>query len=168
MAAPFPGAAIPGINLPLNGPKLVSHASFPFLPSTGMDAQVNENTEIIQGLYAAFATGDIPAVLGLLADNISWTEAEGFPYAGTFVGPNAVLENVFMKLGSEWDGFASVPEELITEGDTVVALGQYSGTCKATGKAFASPFAHIWKMRDGKVHTFRQITDTVLVQAAMR
>jgi len=55
----------------------------------------------------------------------------------------------------------------VTEGDTVVALGEYSGTFKATGKRFASPFAHIWKMRDGKAHTFRQITDTVLVQAAL-
>jgi len=60
-----------------------------------------------------------------------------------------------------------VPEDLVTEGDTVVALGEYSGTFKATGKRFASPFAHIWKMRDGKAHTFRQITDTVLVQAAL-
>ncbi len=125
------------------------------------------NTDIIATLYLAFGNGDIPTVLGTLSEDIRWTEAEGFPYGGLYIGRDAVLENVFMKLGSEWDGFTAATEELITQGDTVVALGEYSGTCLATGKHFASPFAHIWKLKDGQAHTFRQITDTVLVQAAM-
>ena len=32
---------------------------------------------------------------------IEWTEAAGFPYDGTHVGPEAVLSNVFMRLGTE-------------------------------------------------------------------
>ena len=128
---------------------------------------MSENTQIIQGLYKAFAVGDIPTVLGILDAKINWTEAEGFPYGGTYIGPEAVLENVFAKLGSEWDGFAAVCEELVTEGDTVVALGKYSGTYKGTGKGFVSPFVHIWKMQDGKAHTFQQVTDTVLVVNSM-
>ena len=44
------------------------------------------NQEIIQGLYASFATGDVPAVLGAMAEGIQWTEADGFPLAGTYVG----------------------------------------------------------------------------------
>lgn len=40
------------------------------------------NTKIIAALYAAFATGDIPTVLGTLTEDVSWTEAEGFPYGG--------------------------------------------------------------------------------------
>jgi uncharacterized protein len=50
------------------------------------------NTEIIQDAYASFATGDVPAALGALADDIQWTEADGFPLAGTYVGRQAVLE----------------------------------------------------------------------------
>ena len=128
---------------------------------------MSPNTEIIQGLYEAFATGDIPTVLGIMDAKISWTEAAGFPYGGTYIGPEAVLENVFAKLGSQWDGFGAECEELVAQGDTVVALGKYSGTYKATGKRFVSPFAHIWKMSGGKAHTFQQITDTVLVRNAM-
>ena len=39
------------------------------------------NKEIIQGLYQNFASGDVPAVVATFDDNISWTEADGFPLA---------------------------------------------------------------------------------------
>ena len=125
------------------------------------------NTETIRNLYAAFARGDVPAVLGMFDAEISWTEAEGFPYGGTYIGPGAVLENVFMKLGTEWDGFAAVPAEFVAEGDTVVALGTYSGVYKATGKGFRAPMVHVWKFRDGRIASFHQHTDTVVVQRAL-
>ena len=45
-----------------------------------------QNSDIIRGLYDAFAKGDIPAVLATLASDISWTEAEGGPYGGVSIG----------------------------------------------------------------------------------
>jgi ketosteroid isomerase-like protein len=126
------------------------------------------NLESVQGLYEAFAKGDVPTVLGFLDPNIAWTEAEGFPYGGTYNGPNAVLEGVFMRLGSEWDGFAVVPDEFIDAADTIVVLGKYSGTYKATGKSFKANFAHVWKIREGKAIRFVQYADTLLVQRALQ
>lgn len=64
-------------------------------------------TETIRNLYDALGGGDKGTVLGMLASNVEWAEAEGFPYGGTYVGPEAVLPNVIMKLGTEWDGFAA-------------------------------------------------------------
>lgn len=125
------------------------------------------HSETINTLYAAFASGDIPTVLAAFAPDISWTEAEGFPYGGTYIGPEAVLQNVFMKLGSEWDGFAAVSHELVAEGETVVALGEYSGTYKATGKSFSAPFVHVWKFKGGSIASFTQHTDTAVVQSAL-
>ncbi len=116
----------------------------------------------VQSLYAAFAIGDIPTVIGALAPNIRWTEAEGGPYGGVSIGPDAVLQNVFMRLGGEWDGYAAIPREFVASGDTVVALGEYSGTYKATGKSFKAPFAHVWKFKDGKAVSFQQHTDTAV------
>ena len=126
------------------------------------------HSEAIANLYAAFARGDVPAVLAAFAPNISWTEAEGFPYGGTYVGADAVLQNVFAKLGSEWNGFAAVPDEIIASTDTVVAFGEYSGTYKATGKSFKAPFAHAWKFDAGRIISFRQYTDTAVVQRALQ
>jgi ketosteroid isomerase-like protein len=67
-----------------------------------------------------------------------------------------------MKLAGEWDGFAAVPEEFVAQGDTVVALGEYSASFKATGKSFRAPFAHVWKLAGGKVKSFWQHTDTAV------
>ncbi|HXG66380.1 MAG TPA: nuclear transport factor 2 family protein [Blastocatellia bacterium] len=126
------------------------------------------NVNVIRGAYNAFAKGDVPGVLGILSPNIAWTEAEGFPYGGTYNGPQAVLEGVFMRLGTEWDGFAAVPAEFIDGGDTVVVLGRYSGTYKATGKSFRADFAHVWKIQDRKAIRFVQYVDTLIVQRALQ
>ena len=126
------------------------------------------NRERIESLYASFAHGDVPGVLGLMDPAIEWTEAAGFPYGGTYVGPQAVLDGVFMKLATEWEGFAAVPSEILADGDTVIALGEYSGTWRGTGKSFRAPMVHVWRFRDGAIVAFQQHTDTVLVQAAMR
>ena len=121
------------------------------------------NGEIIKGLYNDFATGNVPGVLGTMDANISWTEAEGFMYGGAYTGPNAVLENVFMKLGTEWEGFSAVPEQIVDGGDMVVGLGTYSGKYLKTGKSVAVPFAHAWTLRDGKIVKFVQYTDTLVI-----
>ncbi|HUE80946.1 MAG TPA: nuclear transport factor 2 family protein [Pyrinomonadaceae bacterium] len=126
------------------------------------------NLNSVQGVYDAFAKADIPGVLGFLSSDINWTEAEGFPYGGTYIGPNAVLEGVFMRLGTEWEGFAAVPEEFIDAGDTVVVLGKYSGKYKATGKSFQANFAHVWKVRDRKAVRFVQYVDTLIVHQALQ
>jgi ketosteroid isomerase-like protein len=126
------------------------------------------NLDSVKQVYQAFAEGDIPSVLGFLNADIVWTEAEGFPYGGTYHGPKAVLEGVFMRLGSEWIGFAAVPDEFVDGGDTVVALGKYSGKYKATGKQFQSNFAHVWKIQNGKAVRFTQYVDTLLVQRAVQ
>jgi uncharacterized protein len=126
------------------------------------------NVDSVRAAYDAFARGDVPAVLSFLSPGISWTEAEGFPYAGTYSGPQAVLEGVFMRLGTEWEGFAAVPDEFIDGGDEVVALGKYSGTYKETGKSFRADFAHVWTIREGKAVRFLQYVDTAVVQRALQ
>jgi ketosteroid isomerase-like protein len=115
-----------------------------------------------RSVYAAFERGDIPVALALFAPEIRWTEALGGAYGGTSVGPQAVLENVFMKLGSEWDGFAAVVDEFVASGNTVVALGTYHGVYMASGKRQQIPFAHAWKFENGLAVEFQQYTDTAL------
>jgi ketosteroid isomerase-like protein len=125
---------------------------------------VATNKEIIESVYASFARGDVPAVLGAMDENIEWTEAEGFPLAGTYVGPQAVLEGVFMRLGEVGDEFAAVPDQIIADGDTVVALGNYSWKHKSSGTPAKVKMAHVYTLADGKVATFQQHVDTVRVR----
>lgn len=123
---------------------------------------MGSSADVVKGLYGAFGRGDVPAVLGALDSQVQWREAEGFHYApgNPYVGPQAVAEGVFMRLVSEVDNFAVVPERFIDGGDTVAVEGRYRGTMKATGRPIDAQFAHVWELRDGKVVRFQQYTDT--------
>lgn len=128
---------------------------------------MSDNKTLIQKLYDAFANGDMPAILAAFTDDVSWTEAEGFPYAGTYIGGDEVLTGVFMRIAIDWDGWSAIPHEHVVQGDTVVTLGEYSGTYKATGKSFRAPLVHVWRLENGRIKTFVQHTDTLLVRNAM-
>ena len=123
----------------------------------------DENVAAIRAIYSAFAAGDVPAVLGAMSPDIVWNEAESFIYAdgNPYRGPEAVLNGVFARCIGEWDGFSAIPEEFLDAGDTVVVLGRYRGTNKATGAPLDAQLAHIWRVRDGKAAQFQQYTDTL-------
>ncbi|MDQ4088476.1 MAG: nuclear transport factor 2 family protein [Pseudomonadota bacterium] len=122
-----------------------------------------QNVELIRAIYSRFAAGDVPGVLGRMSGDIVWNEAENFPYAdgNPYRGPDAVLSGVLARLGGEWEGFAAVPEEFLDAGDTVVVLGRYRGTYKATGRVLDAQLVHVWRVRDGKAVSFQQYTDTL-------
>jgi ketosteroid isomerase-like protein len=127
-----------------------------------------ENVALIRGIYDGFAAGDVAAVLGAMSPDIVWNEAENFPYAdgNPYVGPQAIAEGVFARCIGEWDGFAVSVEEILDAGDTIVALGRYGGSCKATGKAMNPQLAHVWRIADGKAVAFQQYVDTLQVARA--
>ena len=126
---------------------------------------VASNKEIIESAYASFANGDVPAVLGVMDPKIEWTEAEGFPiYSGTLVGPQAIVDGVFMRVGEIGDNFVVVPNRFIAEDDTVVALGTYSWNHKVTGERAEVKMVHVWTLADGKVTRYQQYVDTARVR----
>jgi ketosteroid isomerase-like protein len=122
-----------------------------------------QNVDLIRSIYDAFAAGDIAGVVGRMGEDMVWNEAENFPYAdgNPYRGAEAILGGVFARLGSEWDGFAAVPEEFLDAGETVVVLGRYRGTFKATGSVLDAQLAHVWRVADGKAVHFQQYTDTL-------
>jgi ketosteroid isomerase-like protein len=124
--------------------------------------------EAVKTVYDGFSSGDLPKVLSNMAPDIEWTEAEGFPYKGTYIGPDAIVSNVFVKLATEWENYRAVPLSFVGENDTIVALGEYSGTYLKTKKSFRAPFVHVWTVKDGKLTNFVQHTDTVLVAQALK
>ena len=127
------------------------------------------NVELVRGIYDALAAGDIEGVISRLGPEIVWNEAENFAYADNnpYRGAEAVLTGVFGRLGSDWEGFAAAAEEFLDAGDTVVVLGRYRGTCKATGRSLDAQFAHVWGVGGGKATRFQQYTDTLQAARVM-
>ncbi|TPN84919.1 nuclear transport factor 2 family protein [Mesorhizobium sp. CU2] len=128
---------------------------------------MSRNYEVIKAHYAGSDAKDLAAMMAPITATTAWTEMTGFPYAGTYVGPDAVIAGVFKRIGEDWDGYTFKLEHLVDGDSTIVGIGTYSGTFRKTGKAMSARVAHVWTMRDGKAVSFEQFTDTKLVAAAM-
>ncbi|MBO9691683.1 nuclear transport factor 2 family protein [Chryseobacterium sp.] len=125
------------------------------------------NIDIIKSTYEGKNSEENGRNLAKYADpDISWTEAKGFPYGGTYIGLNNITENVFRRLGDEWRNYKFTPENYLSDNDQVVAYGTYSGTNNSTGRYFEARVAHLWKLQNGKIISFEQFVDSKTVADA--
>jgi ketosteroid isomerase-like protein len=126
-----------------------------------------ENERIVKEMYAAFGRGDIPGVLGVLADDIEWRLAgpSELPYAGLHRGRDEVAK-FFQTLNqaTEFEDFE--PREFFARGDKVVVLGHERQRVKATGKVVETEWAMVFTLRGGKIARFHNYEDTHTVVAA--
>lgn len=120
-----------------------------------------QNTALVQKMYAAFGRGDVQTILASLAPDVVWT-LEGpstIPYAGRKVGPDQV-RTFFDSLSTTQDHHNLTVEGYVAQGDKVVAYGRYAARVKSTGKSMDGGFAHVFTIRDGRVTGFLDYADT--------
>lgn len=133
-----------------------------FLQQLGI-ASSPENIGIIDNLYKAFGTGDIPSVLAAMDDHIVWNEAEGNTYAdgNPYIGPDAVLKGVFSRIGEDHEYFKLADIQLHDmSNNQVLATLRYDGKLKKNGAKYNVQAAHLWTLNNGKVTGFQQYVDT--------
>jgi uncharacterized protein len=123
--------------------------------------------DLIRATYEGSSEENGRNLRAVLDPDTAWTEAEGFPYAGTYVGPEAILAGVFARLATEWTGYRADVHSYLEDGDRVAAFGFYSGTYRATGKSMRAAFAHLYEVRDGKIVRMQQYVDTHMVRQAL-
>ncbi|WMC06248.1 nuclear transport factor 2 family protein [Elizabethkingia anophelis] len=127
------------------------------------------NLEIVKSTYEGKTSEENGRALAAhVAENVQWTEAKGFPYAGTYTGLEEITKNVFSRLGSEWIDYKFTPEDYVASDNKVVAFGTYTGIDKITNKAFAARVAHIWHLEHGKIIKFEQFVDSKTVTDTMQ
>jgi ketosteroid isomerase-like protein len=139
------------------------------LSGCSLNKKTMTNLEIIKSTYEGKTSQENGQNLAqYAAEDISWTEAKGFPYAGTYIGLENITKNVFSRLGSEWIDYKFTPEDYLASGDKVVAYGTYTGIYKITGKSFTARVAHVWKLKDSKIISFEQFVDSQTVNDALK
>jgi ketosteroid isomerase-like protein len=107
---------------------------------------------LIRRAYDAFATGDIPTVLSLLADDISWHVPGRSPLSGDYAGHSGILE-FFGRCQQLSDGTLQVvPQEFLAGGGRVVVLCTVSA--QRNGQGWSSPEVHVWRVVDGLATEF--------------
>jgi ketosteroid isomerase-like protein len=130
---------------------------------------LQENTNIVQQAYDNYKNGNLPALLNLVAENVSWElpEMEGVAVAGTRRGRDGVAD-FFSQLAATQEVVSFEPAEFIAQGNKVVSLGRYTFTVKVSGGQFTSDFAHVFTIENGRITRFQEFTDTLAVANAYR
>lgn len=120
------------------------------------------HVQAVQAIYAAFVTGDVPAILEHLQPDVAWIHvgAPELPYGQTYHGREEVAR-FFGDLAAVLDFTAFEATAFISEGDEVVALGHYDATARATGNSAHDDWAMRWTFRDGKVARYQAFVDTL-------
>lgn len=133
---------------------------------------MSANLELVRTVYGRFSAGDVAGVLALWNDVLDCQScmglgAEQFPNAGLRQGKPG-LEALLADYARTLDYDTYEPREFSEDGDTVFVLGHCAGTFKPTGKRFTSEWAHVFRLRDGKVSAFQEFCNTAAMVAAAR
>jgi ketosteroid isomerase-like protein len=119
------------------------------------------NADLVRGLYASFARGDVPSILATLDQDIEWRAPANLPHGGDFRGREAV-GGFFQGIGEHWESLKVDLETLVDSGDRVVALVHAHGRLRANGEEFAYSAAHAWTIDDGTLVRFDEYVNAPL------
>jgi ketosteroid isomerase-like protein len=120
-----------------------------------------DNVAIVHQAYDNFKSGNIPALLELCADEITWQlpEMANVPFGGER-RTRAGVGEFFALIDAHEEALRFEPNETVAQGDKVVSLGFYQWRVKSTGREFEGDFAHVFTIRNGKIVAFHEYTDT--------
>jgi uncharacterized protein len=137
------------------------------LPRVGPDASSKVATVV--GFYDAVARGEIARALRLLGEDVRWFEAPGMPYASgePYHGASEVAAHVLGPINADITDLRLTTHGVLDYGDTVIALGTYTGRATRTQAGLHLPYAHVWTFVADKVVEFRQYTDTAAFKALL-
>ena len=119
------------------------------------------NLELVQEIYGHFSTGNIPAVFGMLTDDVNYLipGSPDIPYAGTFNGKQQV--GSFYKILNDTLQYTSFDINSFTvDGDKIIVQGKFAGFAKTTNKNFATDWIMIWTFSEGKVKQHQTFLDS--------
>ena len=102
--------------------------------------------DVVAGLYAAFGSADVAAVLSGIDQEIEWRSPENLPHGGVFHG-RAEVGRFFEGIGEQWESLLVELEGVFAVGDRVVTVVRAHGRLRTTGEEFEYTAAHVWTLR---------------------
>jgi ketosteroid isomerase-like protein len=123
------------------------------------------NVSVVRRLYQA--RGNPEVISQVLASDVCWEVVDGFPYGAVYEGLDSVLRDFFGRLFTDFDEFVADASEFLESDERVIALGNYSGRARKTGKRFTARFAHVWTLKNGLIVRLQQCADTVQLARAL-
>ncbi|MEB3281701.1 MAG: nuclear transport factor 2 family protein [Lyngbya sp.] len=129
-----------------------------------------QNIQLTQQIFQAFAEGNVPFLLNILADDIEWYVAgsrEHLPLAGTYQGREQVAQ-VFQKVGQYLELQHFKPEEFVAQNHQVAVFGKAKGRIRPNNCLVEYDWVHLYTWQEGKVIKFREYLDTGAMASAFQ
>ncbi len=123
--------------------------------------------ELARKVYESFEKDDLAGVISCLAEDVEWelVGPPSIPYFGNFRGHGGV-QRFFDLLYAEEEVIEFHPEQYIDGGDSVVVTGRERCRARATGKEYATRWAHVFDCENGKIVRWREFIDTAPMVSA--
>jgi len=121
---------------------------------TSRTSTAEANQALIERGYEAFARGDIPTVLQVLAEDIFWHVPGRGPLSGDYRGHAEVL-GFFKRFMDLSEGtFRIAIDDVLAKGDRVIVL--VTESARRRGREWSSPQVHAWTVKGGRATEFWQ------------
>jgi ketosteroid isomerase-like protein len=112
------------------------------------------NADLLRHGYDAFAKGDIPTALGVMAEDITWHVPGRSPLSGDYKGHEEVL-GFFAKSMELSGGTLRIDiDQILCEDERAVILCTVSA--ERNGQSWSSPEIQVWRVVDGKAVEFQE------------
>jgi ketosteroid isomerase-like protein len=121
-----------------------------------------EHIQTILTMYAAFASKDVDSVRSLFDPKVEWNAAENFLYAdgNPYIGHDAVMNGIFKRLAEDWAEFSVTADEILGDGNLVIARGRFRGIFNANGASVNAQFVQVFQFEGNKIVKVQMYTDT--------
>lgn len=129
----------------------------------------DEITDIVrfaEESYKMFREGDL-AWFDRVDPDIEWHAFEALPGGGDIHGMSALVDHL-EAMNEKFEEAFPDPEEFVPLGeDRLLVMGTWRAKVKTTGEPVEVAFAHVTKMRDGKLVELRNYMDSAKVLQAL-
>jgi ketosteroid isomerase-like protein len=127
-----------------------------------------KNMQVVQNLYSAFGQGDMTGILNCLDESIDWhfnARPRDVPFGGHWRGHEQMMD-FFGIVATTCQVVEFGPQEVISFGEHILALGHERVIVRATGREFETDWAHVFTLQDGKIVKLREYYDTAVMAEA--
>ena len=128
---------------------------------------MNKYQKLLHETYVLTGEGKLDAFKTYLSENVSWTEAAGFPYAGTYIGPGEVVKTYMNVLAQNGMTIALKMKSMLLITILLSCMENIVGHIKLQ-EIVHSRFCHLYKFDENdKVKKFIQIVDSATVNEVL-
>ncbi|MBL7729622.1 MAG: nuclear transport factor 2 family protein [Chitinophagaceae bacterium] len=119
------------------------------------------NITLVQEAFGNFGKGDIPAIIAVCTEDVSWGswENDTVPFAQNYQGKEGAMQ-FFTHLADHLDYKRFEPRDFFAAGEKVFAKVYHEAEVKSTGKSFAHDSLLEFTIRDEKISYFFAYVDT--------